>query len=45
VTSLPDAAMLRDVFGRIDDLLTGYATAPREQSGASNVVKATARFK
>jgi alanine-synthesizing transaminase len=44
VTNLPDSAMLRDVFGRIDELLTAYASAPAEQ-GTSNVVEATTRFK
>jgi alanine-synthesizing transaminase len=43
VTTLPDAAMLRDVFGRIDQLLTAYASAPREARG--NVVDALVRFK
>jgi alanine-synthesizing transaminase len=44
VTTLPDSAMLRDVFGRIDELLTAYATGPRE-AGESNVVDALNRFK
>jgi alanine-synthesizing transaminase len=44
VTSLPDSATLKDVFARMDELLTAYANAPR-QTGASNVVKATSRFK
>src|SRR5207302_1665627 len=44
VTTLPDAAMLRDVFERIEGLLTEYASAPRELSGG-NVVEATTRFK
>jgi alanine-synthesizing transaminase len=44
VTSLPDSAMLRDVFGRIDELLTSYANAPAGQ-GQSNVVEAVSRFK
>jgi alanine-synthesizing transaminase len=43
VTTLPDSAMLRDVFGRIDQLLTAYASGPREARG--NVVDALARFK
>jgi hypothetical protein len=36
--------MLRDVFGRIDELLTSYANAPSGQ-GKSNVVEAGSRFK
>ena len=44
VTSLPDSPMLRDVFGRIDELLTSYASAPRGQE-KGNVVEAVARFK
>ena len=44
VTNLPDSAMLRDVFGRIDELLTSYANAPSAQ-GKSNVVEAGSRFK
>ncbi len=50
VTTLPDSAVLRDVFGRIEDLLTEYANEPRESgeakgSGARNVVEARSRFK
>jgi len=49
ITNLPDAATLRDVFGRIEALLSAYAAAPRESPGAgageSNVVSATSRFK
>jgi alanine-synthesizing transaminase len=49
ITNLPDAATLRDVFGRIDELLSAYAAAARESFGpgdaASNVVSATSRFK
>jgi alanine-synthesizing transaminase len=43
VTTLPDAAMLRVVFGRIDELLSAYAA--RAQSDAGRVVNAQARFK
>ena len=43
VTTLPDSSTLRDVFGRIDDLLTAYANAPRGEQ--NNVVEAGARFK
>jgi len=45
VTNLPDAATLREVFGRIEDLLTLYANAARELSKSSNVVEARQRFK
>jgi alanine-synthesizing transaminase len=44
VTTLPDSSTLRDVFGRIDELLTAYANAPRAGEG-SNVVAAGTRFK
>jgi alanine-synthesizing transaminase len=44
VTSLPDSTTLRDVFGRIDELLTTYASAPRD-SGQNNVLEAVNRFK
>jgi len=44
VTNLPDATTLRDVFGRIDELLTAYANAPREPSKGT-VVEARQRFK
>jgi len=43
VTNLPDAATLREVFGRIDELLTEYASAPPRDG--SNVVDAATRFK
>jgi alanine-synthesizing transaminase len=42
VTNLPDSAIIRDVFGRMEELLTAYANAPRSPS---NVVEATSRFK
>jgi alanine-synthesizing transaminase len=44
VTSLPDPATLKDVFGRIDELLTAYANAPRNTE-PRNVVEAGTRFK
>ena len=44
VTNLPDPAMLRDVFQRIDELLHSYLNAPSGQ-GKGNVVEAVARFK
>jgi alanine-synthesizing transaminase len=43
VTSLPDAATLRMVFGRIEELLQSYASAPAAQG--STVVAAANRFK
>jgi len=44
VTTLPDPATLKDVFGRIDELLTAYASAPRNTE-SRNVVEAGTRFK
>jgi alanine-synthesizing transaminase len=44
VTNLPDATTLRDVFGRIEDLLTKYASATRKPA-EDNVVEARQRFK
>ncbi|HEY6451602.1 MAG TPA: aminotransferase class I/II-fold pyridoxal phosphate-dependent enzyme [Steroidobacteraceae bacterium] len=44
VTTLPDPTTLRGVFGRIDELLEGYANGARER-GSSKVVDAQARFK
>jgi alanine-synthesizing transaminase len=44
VTTLPDSSTLRDVFSRMDELLTTYANAPRDGS-QSNVVEAGNRFK
>ena len=50
VTTLPDSNVLRDVFGRVEDLLTEYANAPRkpaESTGtvSGTVVEARNRFK
>jgi alanine-synthesizing transaminase len=48
ITNLPDATTLRDVFGRIEDLLMSYATGTREASqngGRPKVVEARERFK
>jgi alanine-synthesizing transaminase len=43
ITNLPDAAVLRTVFSRIEEVLAGYAAAPR--SGAEQkVVRADKRF-
>jgi alanine-synthesizing transaminase len=44
VTNLPDAATLRDVFNRIEELLTAYLNAPRDAE-QGNVVEARTRFK
>jgi alanine-synthesizing transaminase len=44
VTNLPDATTLREVFGRIEELLAAYVSAPREAAKA-NVVEARQRFK
>jgi alanine-synthesizing transaminase len=49
VTTLPDPTMLRVVFSRIEELLTGYASAGREGTATraveGQVVAAQARFK
>jgi alanine-synthesizing transaminase len=48
VTNLPDATTLRDVFSRIEDLLTSYANGPRDaksDGGRATVVEARQRFK
>ena len=44
ITNLPEAATLGRVFSRMDELLTQYANAPREQ-GHAKVVDAATRFK
>jgi alanine-synthesizing transaminase len=44
VTNLPDAPTLREVFGRIDELLSAYASAPQEPAQGT-VVEARQRFK
>jgi len=43
VTLLPDAVLLRQVFGRIEELLATYAAAARVPP--ANVVPAAGRFK
>jgi alanine-synthesizing transaminase len=43
VTHLPDSVMLREVFSRMEELLTSYATS--SDQGRGNVVEAGARFK
>jgi alanine-synthesizing transaminase len=44
ITSLPDAAVLRQVFARIDEVLCGYTEAGQGGDRA-NVVDATDRFR
>jgi alanine-synthesizing transaminase len=46
VTNLPQPAVLRQVFARIEELLSSYAAAPPpQQADRSNVVDAQTRFK
>jgi alanine-synthesizing transaminase len=49
VTNLPDAATLREVFARIEELLTGYAALARRQSAragtARTALRSASRFK
>jgi alanine-synthesizing transaminase len=49
VTNLPDAATLRDVFARIEELLTSYAALARRQrareAGTRTVLRSASRFK
>ena len=49
VTNLPDANTLREVFSRIEELLTDYATAPLPKSARESVtrkvVAAATRFR
>jgi alanine-synthesizing transaminase len=46
VTNLPDAVTLKDVFARIEDLLSTYAALPRTAArAAGNVVSVTSRAK
>jgi alanine-synthesizing transaminase len=46
VTTLPDAAMLKGVFSRIEELLAAQATTRRDAASArTTVVKAQGRFK
>ena len=47
ITNLPDAATLREVFSRIEELLTAYASGGQGAGGAGrdNVVSAESRFK
>ncbi|MBV8145279.1 MAG: aminotransferase class I/II-fold pyridoxal phosphate-dependent enzyme [Gammaproteobacteria bacterium] len=39
ITNLPDAATLREVFGRIEELLAGYAARVHELSARESVVR------
>jgi alanine-synthesizing transaminase len=49
ITNLPDAATLREVFARIEDLLTTYAAVARQTSAREtvtrNVLRSASRFK
>jgi alanine-synthesizing transaminase len=49
ITNLPDAATLGEVFARIEDLLTAYAAAARQQGARDtvtrNVIRTASRFK
>ncbi|MBV6424148.1 MAG: Glutamate-pyruvate aminotransferase AlaA [Steroidobacteraceae bacterium] len=45
VTNLPDAATLKAVFQRMDELLAAYASGASETPAAARVVDAAARFK
>jgi alanine-synthesizing transaminase len=48
ITNLPDAALLREVFARIDELLHSYAATARsrtQRESSGKVVSATSRFK
>ena len=38
ITNLPDAATLREVFARIEELLSGYAEEPPAQHAGTNVI-------
>jgi alanine-synthesizing transaminase len=48
ITNLPDAPTLREVFGRVEELLGDYASAGEQRPGGAagaNVVSAESRFK
>lgn len=45
VTNLPDAATLKVVFQRMDELLSAYVSGARDAPAPSRVVDASARFK
>jgi alanine-synthesizing transaminase len=49
ITNLPDAATLREVFARIEELLTAYAAATRQQGARDtvtrNVMRSVSRLK
>ena len=45
ITNLPDAATLREVFSRIEELLASYASGELRGEGRDNVVSAKSYFK
>ncbi|MBS0578697.1 MAG: aminotransferase class I/II-fold pyridoxal phosphate-dependent enzyme [Proteobacteria bacterium] len=45
ITNLPDAATLREVFTRVEDLLAEYASTRRSESGSPGAKVVSARFK
>jgi len=45
ITTLPDATLLKTVFGRIEEVLEGYAAVERKSAGTRKVVEAANRFR
>jgi len=45
ITNLPESAVLRQVFTRIDEVLTAYASAAPHNPPRDNVVDASDRFR
>jgi alanine-synthesizing transaminase len=45
ITNLPDAATLREVFARIEDLLSGYAASTPEHPRAASAKVISGHFK
>jgi alanine-synthesizing transaminase len=45
VTNLPDAVVLKRVFGRIEEVLAGYAASKRADGSVNKVVDAAGRFR
>jgi alanine-synthesizing transaminase len=45
ITNLPDAATLREVFARIEDLLSGYAASTHEHARAASAKVISGHFK
>jgi alanine-synthesizing transaminase len=45
VTNLPQASVLREVFARMEELLSAYAEAPPRSAERSTIVAAQSRFK